>query len=184
MHVWPPLLCASNHAWISMSTCFQLSVKVTMCLQAGIQVTWVISQKWLQTDPISALRVQTHTHTPTANLWTPVHLYRRMCFLLTVFLHSRAQIPVWKVMGILNISRDMRPWRLSCEWRTVRLFFLTNTTDWWEGRKQLMWAQGSTIQITAACIWREIGIYVSSHVYMRHSRRRKIHMCLRLFLAA
>ena len=55
VHVGLPLLCMNRHAWASLSTCFKLSVKVTACPRPGIQVTWIISQKWPCTHKHSSL---------------------------------------------------------------------------------------------------------------------------------
>lgn len=76
MHVCPPLLHRSRHAWISMSMCFELGVKVTACHGAGIQVTWIISQKWLSLPPSAT---STHKHSNLSflidNLCPPTLIY-------------------------------------------------------------------------------------------------------------
>lgn len=59
MHVCPPLPCISHHAWISVSTCFKLSVKVTVCPRAGIQVTRDNFSEMTEPDIVSTLRTQT-----------------------------------------------------------------------------------------------------------------------------
>lgn len=81
MHVCPPLLCTSHHAWISVSTCFKLSVKVTACPRAGIQVTWIISQKWRSPIPSAPC---THNRSNLSFLMN--NLCAPCCFMTTVIL--------------------------------------------------------------------------------------------------
>lgn len=58
VHIGLPLLCVKRHAWMSVSTCFKLSLKVTVCPRAGIHVTRIISRKWPRTLNTQTLQLE------------------------------------------------------------------------------------------------------------------------------